>query len=67
MYCIFNYIQQVDEIMSTLKQAFKQAHHSYQNLVVKNPQVPKIIVCDSCPMNWFHMLCSDIEGMLVFY
>lgn len=51
----------VDEIMSSLKQAFKQAHLSYQNF--KNPQVPKIIICDSCPMHWFHMLCSDIEGL----
>lgn len=53
----------VDEIMATLKQAFNQAHHCYQNFTVKNQQVPKIVVCDSCPMHWFHMLCSDIEGL----
>lgn len=49
--------------MSTLKQAFSQAHHSYQTTAMKNSQAPKIVVCDSCPMHWFHKLCSGIEGM----
>ncbi|XP_054709766.1 TBC1 domain family member 1-like [Uloborus diversus] len=49
----------VDEMMQTLKQAFRRAHQSYQSSLSKN-QMQQI--CDSCPMYWFHKLCSETEG-----
>ncbi|GFR18339.1 TBC1 domain family member 4 [Trichonephila clavata] len=53
----------VDEMMQTLKQAFSKAHQNYQKLVEKSVQVPKVFICESCPMHWFHKLCSDVEGI----
>ncbi|XP_035209775.1 TBC1 domain family member 4-like, partial [Stegodyphus dumicola] len=53
----------VDEMMQTLKLAFSRAHQNYQQLASKSSPVPKLIVCDSCPMHWFHMLCSEVEGL----
>ncbi|GIY14086.1 TBC1 domain family member 1 [Caerostris darwini] len=53
----------VDEMMQTLKLAFSKAHQNYQKLSEKNFQVPKVFICESCPMHWFHRLCSDVEGL----
>ncbi|XP_015784738.1 TBC1 domain family member 4 [Tetranychus urticae] len=48
----------VNEIMHTLKQAFHNAHHACQ--VNKNKS---IIICEACPMQWFHRLCMDVENL----
>ncbi|KAF8784397.1 TBC1 domain family member 1 like protein [Argiope bruennichi] len=53
----------VDEMMQTLKLAFSKAHQNYQKLLEKSIPVPKVFICDSCPMHWFHKLCSDVEGL----
>ncbi|XP_053202736.1 uncharacterized protein LOC128387556 isoform X2 [Panonychus citri] len=48
----------VNEIMHTLKQAFHNAHHAYQ--VNKNKSTA---ICETCPMQWFHRLCVDVESL----
>ena len=49
----------VNEIMHALKQAFHNAHQAYQANKNKG-----IAICDSCPMQWFHRLCCDLENTL---
>ncbi|KAG8199210.1 hypothetical protein JTE90_016030 [Oedothorax gibbosus] len=53
----------VDEMMQTLKQAFSRAHQNYQKLSESTTSVPRIFICDSCPMHWFHTLCYEVEGL----
>ncbi|RWS31412.1 TBC1 domain family member 4-like protein [Leptotrombidium deliense] len=48
----------VEEIMKALKQAFQNAHQSYQSN--KNKAT---VICDTCPMHWFHRICCDVEGL----
>ncbi|KAF8794197.1 TBC1 domain family member 1 like protein [Argiope bruennichi] len=49
----------VNEIMKTLKQCFHCAVVSSHEKRVSS----KIFnFCDTCPMYWFHKLCSDTEG-----
>ncbi|XP_014681573.1 PREDICTED: TBC1 domain family member 1-like [Priapulus caudatus] len=44
----------VDEIMATLKQAFTCAYQT---------KPAKYTVCEQCPMQQFHKLCVEMEGM----
>lgn len=53
--------QVANEIMQTLKQAFRSAHQSSVpkeggGAAVQSP-------CDSCPMQRFHKLCLELEGL----
>lgn len=50
-------------MMQTLKLAFKRAHQTYQKLSENTSPVPKIFICEFCPMQWFHKLCSEVEGL----
>lgn len=53
-------VQVANEIMQTLKQAFRCAH---QNHVQKEGGSAVQSLCDSCPMHRFHKLCLDLEGL----
>lgn len=53
-------VQVANEIMQTLKQAFRSAH---QNHVQKEGGSAVQSLCDSCPMHRFHKLCLDLEGL----
>ncbi|RWS15269.1 TBC1 domain family member 4-like protein, partial [Dinothrombium tinctorium] len=48
----------VEEIMHALKQAFHNAHQSYQTNRNKST-----IICETCPMHWFHRICCDVESL----
>ncbi|EEC08002.1 RAB GTPase-activating protein, putative, partial [Ixodes scapularis] len=51
-------VEVANEIMQTLKQAFHSA------LQTKEPCPPQLQgLCDSCPMQRFHKLCLDLEGL----
>lgn len=51
-------VEVANEIMQTLKQAFHSA------LQIKEPCPPQLQgLCDSCPMQRFHKLCLDLEGL----
>lgn len=52
-------VQVANEIMQTLKQAFRCAH---QSSVPKEGAAVQSL-CDSCPMHRFHRLCLDLEGL----
>lgn len=45
----------VSEIMHSLKQAFSNAYQSSKNRTT--------FICETCPMNWFHRICCDLEGL----
>lgn len=49
--------------MKTLKQSFHCALVSTQE---KKATSKVFNFCDTCPMHWFHRLCSDIEGKALF-
>ncbi|XP_037276914.2 TBC1 domain family member 4 isoform X2 [Rhipicephalus microplus] len=53
-------VQVANEIMQTLKQAFRSAHQSH---VQKEGGSAVQSLCDSCPMHRFHKLCLDLEGL----
>ncbi|XP_065288793.2 TBC1 domain family member 1 isoform X2 [Dermacentor albipictus] len=53
-------VQVANEIMQTLKQAFRSAH---QNPAQKEGGSAVQSSCDSCPMHRFHKLCVDLEGL----
>lgn len=53
-------VQVANEVMQTLKQAFRSAH---QNHVQKEGGSAVQSLCDSCPMHRFHKLCLDLEGL----
>lgn len=53
-------VQVANEIMQTLKQAFRSAH---QNHVQKEGGSAVQSLCDSCPMHRFHKLCLELEGL----
>ncbi|XP_077518226.1 TBC1 domain family member 1-like isoform X2 [Amblyomma americanum] len=53
-------VQVANEIMQTLKQAFRSAH---QCQVQKEGGSAVQSLCDSCPMHRFHRLCVDLEGL----
>lgn len=53
-------VQVANEIMQTLKQAFRSAH---QNHAQKEGGSAVQSLCDSCPMHRFHKLCLDLEGL----
>ncbi|KFM58666.1 TBC1 domain family member 4, partial [Stegodyphus mimosarum] len=49
----------VNEIMKTLKQSFHCALKTSQE---KRASSKTFNFCETCPMYWFHRLCSDTEG-----
>lgn len=53
-------VQVANEIMQTLKQAFRSAH---QSTVPKEGGAAVQSPCDSCPMQRFHKLCLELEGL----
>ncbi|GFX72931.1 TBC1 domain family member 1 [Trichonephila clavipes] len=54
-----SHCSQVNEIMKTLKQSF---HCAIVTTHEKRISSKIFNFCDTCPMYWFHKLCSDTEG-----
>ncbi|XP_067141731.1 TBC1 domain family member 1-like isoform X2 [Centruroides vittatus] len=52
----------VDEVMKALKQAFHSAHQTFQYHHHQNNK-NQAVICETCPMHWFHKLCVELEGL----
>lgn len=66
----------VNELLASLRQSFNNAYRANKmrqsgtvfvdksDLIVTNEAAkPEHPYCDNCPMNWFHQLCLDIDGL----
>ncbi|KAJ6215734.1 hypothetical protein RDWZM_010234 [Blomia tropicalis] len=68
----------VNELLGSLRQAFNNAYRASKaratngtvpidrnDLIILNEgqAKPTEPYCDNCPMNWFHQLCLDIDGL----
>lgn len=66
----------VNELLGSLRQSFNNAYRASKlrqngtvfvdkdDLIVTNEAAkPDHPYCDNCPMNWFHQLCLDIDGL----
>lgn len=51
----------VEEILHSLRQAFHNAHQTYSNSLKAKSVKSSCILCETCPMKWFHTLCVSIE------
>lgn len=49
-----NFLSQVDDIMGAMKTAFTEALQASANSTL----------CETCPVQNLHKLCSNLEGML---
>lgn len=52
----------VDEVMKALKQAFHNAHQTFQYQYHQSNK-NQAVICETCPMHWFHKLCVELEGL----
>ena len=63
----------VNELLSVLRQAFSNAYKASKNrqslpisssdIIINEGASSSEPYCDNCPMNWFHQLCLDTDGL----